>query len=227
MEVLELTNEKAQAVICYLPAGKVTVTEVEGPAGYSIAPPITTEVGTETVLHTAVQAQKEDATASPLAETSLAVVDLPLALKISKVHSKTHKPLPGAGFQLKSESALSTPLTFTLRDGVYWYDPDGSVTTIEAAGDTCEALLYGLPAGKYQLEETVVPEHFFPAPPVAVEITLETTSETPKEVVVTNTPRVKLGIDADKFNVVIAMALTLIIGSGVGIVALVRHRRKR
>lgn len=227
MEVLELTNEKAQAVICYLPAGKVTVTEVEGPAGYSIAPPITTEVGTETVLHTAVQAQKEDATASPLAETSLAVVDLPLALKISKVHSKTHKPLPGAGFQLKSESALSTPLTFTLRDGVYWYDPDGSVTTIEAAGDTCEALLYGLPAGKYQLEETVVPEHFFPAPPVAVEITLETTSETPKEVVVTNTPRVKLGIDADKFNVVIAMALTLLIGGGVGIVALVRHKRKR
>lgn len=227
MEVLELSNEKAQAVICYLPAGKVTATEVEGPAGYSIAPPITTEVGTETVLYTAVQAQKEDATASPLAETSLAVVDLPLALKISKVHSKTHKPLPGAGFQLKSESALSTPLTFTLRDGVYWYDPDGSVTTIEAAGDTCEALLYGLPAGKYQLEETVVPEHFFPAPPVAVEITLETTSETPKEVVVTNTPRVKLGIDADKFNVVIAMALTLLIGGGVGIVALVRHRRKR
>lgn len=227
MEVLELTNEKAQAVICYLPAGKVTATEVEGPAGYSIAPPITTEVGTETVLHTAVQAQKEDATASPLAETSLAVVDLPLALKISKVHSKTHKPLPGAGFQLKSESALSTPLTFTLRDGVYWYDPDGSVTTIEAAGDTCEALLYGLPVGKYQLEETVVPEHFFPAPPVAVEITLETTSETPKEVVVTNTPQVKLGIDADKFNVVIAMALTLIIGSGVGIAVLVRYRRKR
>lgn len=227
IEILELTNENAQAIICYLPAGKVTVTEVEGPVGYSIAPPITTEVGTEIVLHTAVQAQKEDATAPPLAETSLAVVDLPLALKISKVHSKTHKPLPGAGFQLKSESALSTPLTFTLRDGVYWYDPDGSVTTIEAAGDTCEALLYGLPAGKYQLEETVVPEHFFPAPPVAVEITLETTSETPREVVVTNTPQVKLGIDADKFNVVIAMALTLIIGSGVGIVALVRHRRKR
>lgn len=227
MEVLELTNEKAQAVICYLPAGKVTATEVEGPAGYSIAPPITTEVGTETVLHTAVQAQKEDAAASPLAETSLAVVDLPLALKISKVHSKTHKPLPGAGFQLKAEAALSTPLRFTVKDGVYWYDPDGSVTTIEAAGDTCEALLYGLPVGKYQLEETVVPEHFFPAPPVAVEITLETTSETPREVVVTNTPQVKLGIDADKFNVVIAMALTLIIGSGVGIVALVRHRRKR
>ena len=92
---------------------------------------------------------------------------------------------------------------------------------------TCEALLYGLPAGKYQLEETVVPEHFFPAPPVAVEITLETTSETPREVVVTNTPQVKLGIDADKFNVVIAMALTLLIGGGVGIAVLVRYKRKR
>ena len=227
MEILELTNEKAQAVICYLPAGKVTVTEVEGPVGYSIAPPITTEVGTEIVLHTAVQAQKEDATAPPLAETSLAVVDLPLALKISKVHSKTQKPLSGAGFQLKAEAALSTPLRFTVKDGVYWYDPDGSVTTIEAAGDNCEAFIYGIPAGKYQLEETVVPEHFFPAPPVAVEITLETTSETPREVVVTNTPQVKLGIDADKFNVVIAMALTLIIGSGVGIAVLVRYRRKR
>ena len=227
MEILELTNENAQAIICYLPAGKVTVTEVEGPVGYSIAPPITTEVGTEIVLHTAVQAQKEEATASPLAETSLAVVDLPLALKISKVHSKTQKPLSGAGFQLKAEAALSTPLRFTVKDGVYWYDPDGSVTTIEAAGDNCEAFIYGIPAGKYQLEETVVPEHFFPAPPVAVEITLETTSETPREVVVTNTPQVKLGIDADKFNVVIAMALTLLIGGGVGIVALVRHRRKR
>ena len=73
----------------------------------------------------------------------------------------------------------------------------------------------------------MVPEHFFPAPPVAVEITLETTSETPREVVVTNTPQVKLGIDADKFNVVIAMALTLLIGGGVGIAVLVRYRRKR
>ena len=179
------------------------------------------------LFHRGIGRLSIDATAPPLAETSLAVVDLPLALKINKVHSKTQKPLSGAGFQLKAEAALSTPLCFTVKDGVYWYDPDGSVTTIEAAGDNCEAFIYGIPVGKYQLEETVVPEHFFPAPPVAVEITLETTSETPREVVVTNTPQVKLGIDADRFNVVIAMALTLIIGSGVGIAVLVRYRRKR
>lgn len=226
IEVLELSGDKAQAVICYLPAGKVTVTEVEGPSGYSIAAPITTEVGTEVVLHTALAAQTDEAKKNAIAETSLAVVDLPLALKISKVHSKTQKPLVGAGFAIKVEGALSTPLRFTVKDGVYWYDPQGGVTTIQAAGDKAEALIYGLPAGKYQIEETVVPTNFFPAPPVAVEITLNTTSETPKEVVVTNTPQVKLGIDADKFNVVIAMALTVLVGAGVGVAALVRWRKK-
>lgn len=224
VEVFELGN-KAQAVICYLPAGKVTVTEVSGPTGYSIAAPITTEVGTETILHTALSAQLEGEKKNAIAETSLAVVDLPLALKISKVHSKTQKPLAGAGFALKAEGALSTPLRFTVRDGVYWYDPQGSVTTIQAAGDQCEALVYGLPAAKYQLEEIIVPTNFFPAPPVAVEITVKTTSETPKEVVITNTPQVKLGIDADKFNVVIAMGLTLLIGGGLGVAALVRRKK--
>ena len=227
VEVLELSGDKAQAVICYLPAGKVTVTEVEGPSGYSIAAPITTEVGTEVVLHTALAAQAEDMKKHTIAETSLAVIDLPLALKISKVHSKTQKPLAGAGFAIKAEGTLSTPLRFTVRDGVYWYDPQGNVTTIQAAGEQCSALIYGLPAGKYQIEETVVPANFFPAPPVAVEITVNTTSETPKEVVVTNTPQVKLGIDADKFNVVIAIGLTVLIGAGVGVAALVRWRKKR
>ena len=227
VEVLELSGDKAQAVICYLPAGKVTVTEVEGPSGYSIAAPITTEVGTEVVLHTALAAQAEDMKKHTIAETSLAVIDLPLALKISKVHSKTQKPLAGAGFAIKAEGTLSTPLRFTVRDGVYWYDPQGNVTTIQAAGEQCSALIYGLPAGKYQIEETVVPTNFFPAPPVAVEITVNTTSETPKEVVVTNTPQVKLGIDADKFNVVIAIGLTVLIGAGVGVAALVRWRKKR
>ena len=205
----------------------MTVTEVEGPSGYSIAAPITTEVGTEVVLHTALAAQAEDMKKHTIAETSLAVIDLPLALKISKVHSKTQKPLAGAGFAIKAEGTLSTPLRFTVRDGVYWYDPQGNVTTIQAAGEQCSALIYGLPAGKYQIEETVVPANFFPAPPVAGEITVNTTSETPKEVVVTNTPQVKLGIDADKFNVVIAIGLTVLIGAGVGVAALVRWRKKR
>ena len=166
-----------------------------------------------------------DSKGNYLAETSLAVVDLPLALKISKVHAKTQKPLMGAAFQLKAADKLTTPLTFTVKDGVYWYDAKGSMTTIQM-DKNAEALMYGLPIGKYVLEETVVPTNFFPAVPQKIEIAMTDTSEAPKEVVVVNTPTVKLGIDSDKFNVVIAIALTVIIGGGLSVYAIIRRKRK-
>ena len=231
-------NDKGQVVICYLPAGTYTVNEVTGPTGYALSAPISTEVGTENVLDTSLGAKQNGnkITATPasllvdskgnyLAETSIAVVDLPLALKISKVHSKTQKPLMGAAFQLKAADKLTTPLTFTVKDGVYWYDAKGSVTTIEM-DKNAEALVYGLPVGKYVLEETVVPTNFFPAVPQNIEIAMMNTSEAPKEVVVVNTPTVKLGIDSDKFNVVIAIALTVIIGGGLSVYAIIRRKRK-
>ncbi len=161
-----------------------------------------------------------------LAETSLSVVDLPLALKISKVHAKTQKPLMGAAFQLKAADKLTVPLTFRAgSDGVLWYDAKGSVSTIQM-DKNAEALIYGLPVGKYQLEETVVPANFFPAVPQNIEITMTNTSEAPKEVVVVNTPTVKLGIDSDKFNVVIAIALTVLIGGGLAAYSIIRRKRK-
>ena len=166
-----------------------------------------------------------DSEGNYLAETSLAVVDLPLALKISKVHSKTQKPLMGAAFQLKAADKLTTPLTFTVKNGVYWHDAKGAVTTIQM-DKNAEALVYGLPIGKYVLEETVVPTNFFPAVPQKIEIAMTDTSEAPKEVVVVNTPTVKLGIDSDKFNVVIAIALTVIIGGGLSVYAIIRRKRK-
>lgn len=166
-----------------------------------------------------------DSDGNYLAETSLSVIDLPLALKISKVHAKTQKPLKGASFQLKSADNLTTPLTFAVKDGVYWYDTKGSISTIQM-DKNAEALIYGLPAGNYQLEETVVPTNFFPAVPQNVEITMANTSETPKEVVVINTPTVKLGIDSDKFNVVIAIALTVLIGGGLAVYTIIRRKCK-
>lgn len=132
----------------------------------------------------------------------------------------------GAAFQLKTADKLTTPLTFTVKDGVYWYDAKGGISTIQM-DKNAEALIYGLPAGKYQLEETVVPANFFPAVPQNVEITVTNTSEAPKEVVVVNTPTVKLGIDSDKFNVVIAIALTVLIGGGLaGHNILRRHKHQ-
>jgi uncharacterized surface anchored protein len=166
-----------------------------------------------------------DSKGNYLAETSLAVVDLPLALKISKVHAKTQKPLMGAAFQLKAADKLTTSLTFTVKNGVYWYDAKGNVTTIEM-DKNAEALVYGLPVGKYVLEETVVPTNFFPAVPQNIEIAMMNTSEAPKEVVVVNTPTVKLGIDSDKFNVVIAIALTILIGGGLAAYTIIRRKRK-
>ncbi len=252
-------NDKGQVVICYLPAGSYTVTELTGPVGYALSAPVSTEVGTEKVIATSLGAKQsedknnneesnktdggdtakkteEKAAATPtnllvdsdgnyLAETSLSVVDLPLALKISKVHAKTQKPLMGAAFQLKAADKLTAPLTFTVKDGVYWYDAKGSVSTIQM-DKNAEALIYGLPTGKYQLEETVVPTNFFPAVPQSIEIAMTNTSEAPKEVVVVNTPTVKLGIDSDKFNVVIAIALTALIGGGLAAVAIIRRKRK-
>ena len=231
-------NDKGQVVICYLPAGTYTVKEVTGPTGYALSAPISTEVGTENVLDTSLGAKQNGnkITATPasllvdskgnyLAETSIAVVDLPLALKISKVHSKTQKPLMGAAFQLKAADKLTTPLTFTVKNGVHWHDAKGAVTTIQM-DKNAEALVYGLPIGKYVLEETVVPTNFFPAVPQKIEIAMTDTSEAPKEVVVVNTPTVKLGIDSDKFNVVIAIALTVIIGGGLSVYAIIRRKRK-
>ena len=221
-----------------MPAGAYTVKEVTGPTGYALSAPISTEVGTETVLATSLGAKQNGnkTTATPasllvdskgnyLAETSIAVVDLPLALKISKVHAKTQKPLMGAAFQLKAADKLTTPLTFTVKNGVYWHDAKGAVTTIQM-DKNAEALVYGLPIGKYVLEETVVPTNFFPAVPQKIEIAMTDTSEAPKEVVVVNTPTVKLGIDSDKFNVVIAIALTVIIGGGLSVYAIIRRKRK-
>lgn len=113
-----------------------------------------------------------------------------------------------------------------IQNGVYWYDAKGSVSTIQM-DKNAEALIYGLPVGKYQLEETVVPTNFFPAVPQAVEIAMTNTSEAPKEVVVVNTPTVKLGIDSDKFNVVIAIALTVLIGGGLAAYTIIRRRRNK
>ena len=62
--------------------------------------------------------------------------------------------------------------------------------------------------------------------PQNIEIAMMNTSEAPKEVVVVNTPTVKLGIDSDKFNVVIAIALTMIIGGGLAVYTIIRRKRK-
>ena len=220
-------NEEGQILFQYLPAGTYQVTELSAPAGYALAAPIETEVGTETIRHTAEGAQTEDAAGNPFGETSLAVPNQPLALHIRKIHAKTKEPLPGAEFRLKAAGNADVPLRFTLEDGLYLYDPKGTTTTI-SLDDDCEALLCGLPAGKYLLEESRTPHGFFPIAPVTCSVEAQHTLLAPLEVTVANAPEVKLGMDTDKYNVIIALLLTAVLSAAAISSALwLRRRSKR
>lgn len=219
-------DDKGRIVIDYLPAGAYTVTETVSPVGYGIARPIETEVGTKAIRHIVEGAWDGDASESLLGETSLAVLDHPLALRIRKIHSLTKQPLAGAEFQLKADEDLNTPLRFTEKDGVFWYDPKGAVTTV-TLNDDCEALVYGLPVGKVHLEESKAPEGYFPIAPVACTITLEHTAEAPLDVTVANAPAVRLGLDTDKYNVVLALGSALVLLSALGMVWLSRRGHKK
>lgn len=215
-------DENAQAVICYLVAGEVTIYEEEAPIGYAIAAPITTEVGTENVMQTAIDANSKDAAAKLIAETSIAMLDSPLALRISKIHAKTGKPLKGAAFQLKIAGVVAH---FTVKDGIYFYDAKGSVTTIELDGNA-EALLHNIPLGQVTIEETVVPQGYFAAVPVTTEVKIEHTSENPLEIIVPNSPTVKLGFGSDQYNILFAVGLTLLAGGAFLFMGLRRRRQK-
>ena len=71
-----------------------------------------------------------------------------------------------------------SPLAFSIVDGVYHYDPRGVENTIMVDKHGV-ALVYCLPIGDYTLTETVTPEGYFNAHPVAIQIGIENTTENP------------------------------------------------
>lgn len=73
----------------------------------------------------------------------------------------------------------------------------------------------GVPLGDVWIEESVVPAGFFPNPACKVTLTEDHTFEVPLETTIENAPAVKLGIDSDKYNIVIGTGITLL---GVGLV---------
>jgi uncharacterized surface anchored protein len=140
----ELTiGEDGTATVRYI-TGKVTIHESYALPGFAYAEDQLVEIGM------AVMGGDPS-----LAIANVEIEDLPLTLKITKIHAKTLKPLSGAAFQIIPNSA-ETPFAFVLLDGVYWYSEAGTITTI-TMDSNAQAYVCGLPAGKYRLVESVTP----------------------------------------------------------------------
>jgi len=213
----ELTiGEDGTATVQYI-TGKVTIHESYALPGFAYAEDQLAEIGT-----TAIAAMDGD---QSLAVTNVEIEDLPLTLKISKIHAKTLKPLSGAAFQIVPDST-ETPVTFVLLDGVYWYSEAGTIMTF-TTDSNAQAYVCGLPAGKYRLVESVTPSGFFPAPAQDFTLLLTDTADDPLELVVTNTPEVKLGLDSDKCDDVLLIGGSILLAAGaVGFVRICRKKRK-
>lgn len=195
-------DENGKAEIRYLKAGNYTLVE-ETPKGF---------VGAGTYAMTVTE---ENGTENPYCAT---ITNSPTALKVKKVHAETKQPLTGAGFTFKTKAFLGfETLRFTkLENGWYMRDEHGSVTEL-MVDDKGEITVLGLPLNtEVYIEESTVPSGFFPNPAYKVVLTEDYTFEVPLETTITNTPSVKLGIDSDKYDVPIAIGITLL---GVGVVA--------
>ena len=195
--------------IFYLPIGAYSIEEMTAPIGYGKVTPTNVEIKGEHSTGNMAKVQ---------------VADAPLALRIQK-EKKSGGSLSGAGFTLTARST-DKPLTFSIMDGVYHYDPKGVENTIMVDKQGV-ALVYYLPVGDYTLTETVTPEGYFNTYPITVKIGIENTTEKPAEVKVINEAEVKLGMDSDRWRVVIASSLILLALAGLATVFIMKNKAER
>lgn len=87
-----------------------------------------------------------------------------------------------------------------------------------------ELTVIGVPITDVWIEESVVPAGFFPNPAYKVTMTEDYTFEVPFETTIENSPSVKLGIDNDKYNVLIAIGIT-VLGAGLIVLRIVLTKR--
>lgn len=157
---------------------------------------------------------------------TMTVENDPTGLKILKVDAKTGNPLTGAGFRIKMKDGLGfETLTFTqMEDGSYFFDEDGTVMDmmVDVNG---EIILCGLPLGDVWIEESIVPEGYFPISAQKAEITKETSFENPLVMEIENSVFVKLGMDSDWWEFpALMLGIALALG---GVVTLIVVKRKK
>lgn len=194
-------DENGYAEFRYLKAGEYTIVE-NTPIGYISEDAFSVKL---TDVH------------SLSAPYALTVENCPTGLKISKVDTANNKPLMGAGFRIKVRDGLGfETLTFTKQqDGSFFYDPNGTVMDMMVDGNG-EIMIYGLPLGDIWIEESIVPEGYFPNAAARVEITKNNKSTDPYKITIKNSKYVKLGMDSDWWEFpALMLGITLALGGGV------------
>ena len=147
----------------------------------------------------------------------------------SDLDASSGNPLMGAGFRIKikGEHDFETLKFRALDDGSYFVDPDGSITDLMVDGNG-EITMYGIPLGDIWVEECVTPDGYFPISAQKLTVTKEMSNSNPYTMTIKNNKFVKLGMDSDwwEFPALCGGILLLIAGAAVGIVMIVRRKRR-
>ncbi|MBR3298536.1 MAG: hypothetical protein IKI64_04960 [Clostridia bacterium] len=183
-----MVDENGSAEFRYLPIGEYSIIE-NTPAGYITAVEVSVSIETNNGIDDPAK---------------IVISNSPTGLIIHKVDKDTGLPLTGAGFSINiMDGDGFKALTFNRNaDGSYTCVFDGSGKYITLMVDeNGNITVYGLPLGMVWLEETVVPEGYFPISAQSVEITAEHSFDKPVELIVSNSVFVKLGLDDDKYEI--------------------------
>ena len=206
-----VVDENGKAEFRYLSVGKYSLVETV-PTGY---------IGKESIEFELTTAHSNEA---PL---TLTVTNDATGLVISKIDASTSKPLTGAGFRIKMKDGLGfETLTFTKQtDGCFFFDPNGTVMDM-SVDNNGKVTVYGLPVGDIWIEESIVPDGYFPIAAAHIKLENEHTSAKPFEITIKNNRSVKLGMDSDwwEFPALVFGALLLM---GGGVFFVVKRKKRR
>ena len=187
------TDENGEVNLTRLPSGIYTFFESQAPKGY---------IQTDEIKEFTI-----DRFGGTSGETRL--YNEPTILQILKTKYEDGTPLTGAAFKVKGVLGLTTYTFSITEDGAYRYDKDGTITDVPVDVDGF-AEIQALPNGVYWLEETTVPDGYYPSAAQKVTITDENGTENPASITIPNSIYVKLGHDYRK----------LVYGSAIGGLAL-------